>query len=102
LDASLPTALSSDHHLIRICRVGYAIACLHNSESSKGQIDYINLPRTAKSISFCCSLKEILERPFYLVMYPQSGYCNILCNCDLRKLSRAICCAGRSSVFGGK
>jgi len=35
-------------------------------------------------------------------MYSKSGYCNILCNCDLRKLSRAICYAGRSSVFCGK
>ena len=31
---------------------------LHNSETSKGQIDHVNLPRAAKSISFCCSLKE--------------------------------------------
>jgi len=58
----------------------------------KGQIDHVNLPRAAKSISFCCSLKEILERQ--IIIYPKSGSCIIFCNCETSREPYVVqaCC----------
>ena len=63
----------------------------------KTKLTNTNLPRVAKSISFCCSLKGILVRQ--LITFPKPDYCNIFCNCESSRglhaeFSRVACCAG--------
>ena len=55
-------------------------ADLHNSESSRAKLTDINLLWDAKSISFCCSLKQLLKQQ--LIIYSKSGCCNNVCNCE--------------------
>jgi len=74
-------------------------AGLPNSESSKGQIININFPRVAKvyfSISFRCG--------DFVVVWKKIWNDNCLFEVEflqhflqLRKLSQAVCCAGRST-----